>query len=197
MANNIKQRELTEIETTSFENWRQTNTHIFSLFRHKLHITTGTSCHMADVADVAPIPADDHHTVAQKVVSLEVLLGYIANYAPIIARASIIKNSTALVSIWQSLRQHYGFQRICAHLLDLANIHLEASKRLEDLYQRLLAFMDDNLFKADGCITHHGEVQADEEIGLSLENSYLTVVTANQPTSTQASKTTIWNRTSV
>ena len=58
-----------------------------------------------------------------------------------------------------------------ATIFSTAGIHLESEERPEDLYQRLLAFMDDNLLKADGGITHHGEPAVNEELGPSLENT--------------------------
>ena len=57
--------------------------------------------------------------------------------------------------------------------LDLANIHLEASEHSKGLYQWLLAFMDDNLLKADNGITHHREVLADEKLDPSLKKPVL------------------------
>ena len=74
-------------------------------------------------------------------------------------------------SIWQDIRAHFGFQATGARFLDFNNLHLEPGERPEDLYQRLLGFMDDNLLKANGSIRHHGEnVTNDEELTLTLEN---------------------------
>ena len=39
--------------------------------------------------------------------------------------------------IWQTIRQHFGFQVTGAHFIDFSDIHLEADKRPEDLFQRL------------------------------------------------------------
>ena len=109
-------------------------------------------------------------TAAQKVYTLEMMLGQIANYAPI-NRASITKNSTSLNYIWKALRLHLGFQTNGARILDLADMSLSPGERYEDLYQRIMAFMDDNLMKADGELTHLGEdITEDEEASPSLEN---------------------------
>ncbi|KAL7398227.1 hypothetical protein ABVT39_006424 [Epinephelus coioides] len=48
-------------------------------------------------------------------------------------------------SVWQAIRLHYGFQCTGAHFIDLAAIKREPDERQEDLYQRLMAFTDDNL----------------------------------------------------
>ena len=98
-------------------------------------------------------------------------LGQIANFCPVISRNSIVKNSTSVKSIWQAIRAHYGFQSTGAHFLDCASIKLDADKRPEDLFQRLMSFIEDNLLIANSNITHHGGViTADEELSPTLEN---------------------------
>ena len=77
---------------------------------------------------------------------LEPMLGQIANYCPIIARNTLVKNSTSIQSIWNTIRQHFGFQITGAHFIDFADIHLESK---EDLYQRLMGFIEDILLKAN------------------------------------------------
>ncbi|XP_071089210.1 uncharacterized protein [Haliotis cracherodii] len=99
------------------------------------------------------------------------MLGQIANYCPVIARNTIVKSSVSISSIWQTIRLHYGFQSSGAHFLDLCDIHLQPEERPEDLYQRLSAFVEDNLLKQNGGITHHGEaIGEDEELTPTLEN---------------------------
>ena len=94
------------------------------------------------------------------------MLGQVANYCPIISRNTIVKTSTSLAEIWQTIRLHFGFQSSGAHF----RIRLQDDEEPEDLYQRLVAFLED-LLKHDGGITHHGEnLQDDEELTPSLEN---------------------------
>ena len=89
-----------------------------------------------------------------------------------ISRNSIVKHSTSLNDIWQKIRQHYGFQSTGAHFLDLASIHLQPDERPEDLFQRLMAFFEDNLLSVHGGLTHHGvQVTADEDLSPTLENT--------------------------
>jgi len=65
---------------------------------------------------------------------------------------------------------HFGFQATGAHFLDFADIHLEHGERSEDLYQRLKAFVEDNLLRKND-IRHHGEqLTEDEELTPTLEN---------------------------
>ncbi len=110
-------------------------------------------------------------TAKQKVIILEMMLGQIANFCPVIARNTIIHHCTSLNNIWQTIRLHYGFQSSGAHFLDLADIHMEADERPEDLYQRLISFFDDNLLCKNDKIHHHGVPPADdEEITPTVEN---------------------------
>ena len=83
----------------------------------------------------------------------------------------IVKNSTSVDNIWQSFRTHYGFQSTGGHFLDLADIKLEQGERPEDLYQHLMAFVEDNLLTVSGGIKHHEESPTeDEDISPTLEN---------------------------
>ena len=121
--------------------------------------------------DTASVPTAKRRTAQQKVQHLELMLGQIANFCPIISRNTIVRNSTSIEGIWQSIRLHFGFQCTGAHFLDFCDIRLEADERPEDLYQRLMAFTEDNLVKESGGITHHGEdITEDEEMSPTLEN---------------------------
>ena len=114
--------------------------------------------------------AADGRTALQQVYMLELMLGQIANYCPVISRNTIVKNSTSLSCIWQTIRLHYGFQTTGAHFLDFADIQLQA-ERPEDLYQRLVAFVEDNMLQRGSVILHHGDaINVDEEMTPSLEN---------------------------
>ena len=121
--------------------------------------------------DGTEVDEELRRTAAQKCAHLELMLGQIANYCPVISRNTIVKNSTSIKGIWQSIRLHFGFQTSGGHFLDLNNIHLETGERPEDLYQRLVSFVEDNLLRSDGTIRHNGEVpDDDEELTPTLEN---------------------------
>lgn len=110
-------------------------------------------------------------TAVQKSVQLELMLGQIANYCSVISRNTVVKNSTSLRDIWQRIRQHYGFQSTGANFLNLVDIKLQPDERPEDLYQRLVAFVEDNLLSTECGITHHGQnVTSDEDLTPTLEN---------------------------
>ena len=53
------------------------------------------------------IPACQRRTAAQKAVHLELMLGQIANFCPIIAWDTIVKNSVSIDSIWQAIHLHW------------------------------------------------------------------------------------------
>ena len=98
------------------------------------------------------------------------MLGQIANYCPVISRNTLVKNSTSIQFIWNRIRQHFVFQVTGAHFLDFANFHLETDERPEDLYQRLMAFVEDTLLHANS-LSHHDEpTPEDEELTPTLEN---------------------------
>ena len=67
-----------------------------------------------------------------------------------------MKNLTSIKYIWQTIRQHFAFQASGAQFIYCSDIHLAADERPEDLYQRLMAFVEDSLLHANG-LTHHGE----------------------------------------
>ena len=191
-----KQWLLTKQETiTSFEAWRQNIQYTLSLDPNfaTFLLEDTTWLRKTNAAPLRGLANDDEdvpqarrRTAAQKVTHLELMLGQIANFCPVISRNTIVKNATSMRTIWQSIRSHYGFQSTGAHFLDFNNIRLEPDERPEDLYQRLVSFVDDNLLKANGNIQHHGQnVTTDEEVTPSLENmiimTWLRLIHADSP----------------
>lgn len=147
-----KQWCLTKIETVNtFENWRQNLIYTLSLDQNfapflvsgaKWEKKTKTSPHRGFVNDGEDVAEASRKTREQKVSMLELMLGQIANYCPVISRNTIVKNSTSIEHIWQTIRLHYGFQITGAHFIDFDSIRFEPGERPEDLYQRLTAFLD-------------------------------------------------------
>ena len=176
-----KQWALTKQETvTSFEAWRQNHQYILSLDPNFASFLledtawlwkTSSSPLRGFENDGEDVLAANRRTAAQKVIHLELILGQIANYCPVISRNIIVKNSTSVKGIWQAIRAHYGFQSTGAHFLGFNSIRLEPYERPDDLYQRILSFINDSLLKANDNIEHHGEIVfADEELNRTLEN---------------------------
>ena len=70
------------------------------------------------------------------------------------------------------IKLHYNIQKSASRFLDLAVINLQPDEKLEDLYQRLVAFYTDNLLEDDGDIEHHGKkLEVDEEITPAIEST--------------------------
>ncbi|MEG7522125.1 MAG: retropepsin-like domain-containing protein, partial [Chromatiales bacterium] len=165
---------LTKTETVNtFENWRQNLVYTLSLDPNFAQfIATDAKWEKRCAAHPNRGFTDENdHTAIQQAYMLDLMLGQIANYCPVISRNTIAKNSTSLSGIWQTIRLHYGFQSTGAHFLDFADIHLQADERPEDLYQRLVAFVEDNMLQEGSVILHHGDViHVDEEMSPSLEN---------------------------
>jgi hypothetical protein len=176
-----KQWSLTTTETiTSIEAWENILKYILSLDHNFASFLTAGATWLkktnasplrAFTDDGEAIPQIQSRTAAQKVTHLEMMLGQIANYAPVISRNTIVRNSTSISGVWQAIRQHYGLQSTGSRFLDLANIKSKLDQRPEDLYQFLMSFVEDNLLTAAGRITHHGITpEADEVLSPSLEN---------------------------
>ena len=152
------------VNITTFEAWRQN-------LQYSLSLDTNFTPFLADnfswlkksstspqrglTSDGEDVPTSRRRTANQKNVPLELMLGQIANFCPVISRNTIIKNSTSVKSIWQAIRAHYGFQSTGSHFLDFASIKLDVDERPEDLFQRLMSFIKDNLLIANSSITHH------------------------------------------
>ena len=176
-----KQWCLTKHETvTTFENWRQNLKYTLSLDANFAQFLVEGVTWLKKSRDNPlrgfnddgqDVQADRRHTAQQKVTQLELMLGQVANFCPVISRNTIVRNSTSIDTIWQAIRTHFGFQSTGAHFIDFADIKLEPQERPEDLFQRLMAFADDNLLQQNGPISHHGEIPAsEEEMSPSLEN---------------------------
>ena len=166
---------------TDFENWKQNQ--IYTLTREPRFapfLLDGTTWEKKKNNNpergFAPDAGHDANpptglTAAQKVTNLEIMLNQVANYCVHIAPNTIVKGSTSMRSVWQAIRLHHGFQTTGGRFLDFDDITLGNDESPEDLYQRLIAFVDDNLLTRDGGITHCGEAPAqDEDLSPTVDN---------------------------
>ncbi len=109
----LELRSLTTSETkTSFENWKKHLLQTLSQFADFTEfLADGFSWKKKSKCDVFRGMIDDaERTKQQKVRALELMLGRIACYCPILARGFIINQSTSLEYIWQQIRLHFGFK---------------------------------------------------------------------------------------
>ena len=173
----IKPSELTKTETFySFQSWKQKLLYflrsdtVFSQFVdatwEKYSITNRTRGLKDDPAEGGRGTKETQNAL------LENMLEFVASYAPIISRNTIVKQSTSLDNIFQKLREHYCFQSSGANFLDLANIKYDPNERFEDLFQKLLSFFEDNLLKAGSGVKHDGDdITVDEDASPTLLNT--------------------------
>ena len=66
-------------------------------------------------------------------------------------------------SIWKTIRGHYHFQSMGARFLDYALLKLEPGERAEDMYQRLMSFVEDSLIQKVGKLLHNDEALSNDE----------------------------------
>ena len=177
-----KQWKLSTDETlTSFTNWKENLVYILSLnAAFSEFLPNNFVWSDGDVAgrglrdDPMAVPEARRRTAAQKLQSLNMMLGQIANFCNVIARHQIVEESTSMNSIWAMLREHYGFHVTGSRFLDLSSIRLEPGEKAADLYQRLVSFFTDNLFTRASNLTHKGNAAVvDEKLSVSLQNTII------------------------
>ena len=116
----------------------------------------------ADDADT--VDAATRKTAAQKSILLDRMLGWIAQYAPVLLRNEILKDSTSLAWIWTRIRRHYGFVQSEVHFLALSDIKRKDGERYETFFQRIRCHLDDNLLTVSSGIHHNGAAVATDEV---------------------------------
>lgn len=104
-----KQWCLTKNETVnSFENWKQNLVYILSLDPHFAQfLVEGTQWEKKSKVqpyrgftdDGEDIPENHRYTRQQKVNMLDLMLGQIANFCPVISRTTLVKNSTSIDNV--------------------------------------------------------------------------------------------------
>ena len=110
-------------------------------------------------------------TGKQKAAILKLLLGTIAGYAPVISRLYITQEALSLNDIWHRLRIFYGFRKSGALILDLHTYQLEEGESPEGLWERLYAFVMDNLLQPADALLHLGQQNLRETMSPTLLNT--------------------------
>ena len=169
-AKALKPWALTEYESiTSFESWKSNIEFILGL-EEKFQPFLQPNVTWRRYTKNCKNRGFTGQNAATKASNLELMLGQIANFAPVISRGTIVKNSTSLTSIWEAIRLYYGILSNGGRFLDFVNIQASPEKQPEALYQEMYSFIEDNLMKNGTGIKHHDEVQDDEEVSPTLEN---------------------------
>ena len=107
-------------------------------------------------------------TAQQKLANLELMLGQITMSVSSTTTVwcvahQLVKSGKNKTSFRVSVHR--------AHFLNFAEFKLDHDEQPEDLYQHMLAFLEDNLLHSDGNIIHHGKSPSKNEIiSPSFEN---------------------------
>ena len=169
-AKALKQWALTEEETiTSFESWKSNLLYILGL-EEKFQPLLEQNLTWKKASKGCRNRGFTGKGAATKAANLELMLGQIANFAPVISRKTIVKHSTSLKSVWEAIRVYYGILSNGARIMDFVDIKATPDKRPETLYQEIVSFIDDNLLTEGNGITHHGEECEDEEVSPTFES---------------------------
>ena len=172
-----KQRILTESESqTSFESWREAMIFHISLDNKSARFLSDLNTWTLDDSrgfqdDPGDHRADVKMNKESKAALLNIILGSIATYAPIINARFIKREATSLDCIWDRLRGYYGFRKTGSRVLELTQFRLEQNESREALWERLYSFVEDILLTKDGGVKHKGvKVEEDERFTPTLLN---------------------------
>lgn len=110
-------------------------------------------------------------TARQKVAYLDLMLGSISAYAPVISKRFITQEAQSLDEIWDRLRTRFGCRKTGSLILELAALTTEPDETHEALWERVLSFIEGNLILSSDKITHQGvEVSRSEVMTPTLLN---------------------------
>lgn len=116
-------------------------------------------------------PAANRRTAKQKLAYLNLMLGSIASYAPVISQRFITEEAQSLSEIWDRLRTRFGCRKTGGLILELTSLSLEPEETYEALWERVLSFVEGNLLTVTDKIQHMGaEILRSEEMTPTLLN---------------------------
>lgn len=183
-----KQRALTDQETqTSFEGWRETMIFHISLSDKSARFLSSGDLKMWTTAEgrgftddgevgTGDVTEENKMNKVAKAALLNIVLGSIATYCPVISAKFIKKQSTSLDCIWSRLRSYYGFRRAGSRILELTELKPDHNESRESLWERLYSFIEDQLLTSDGAVLHEGiKRENDEEFTPTLLNVLVTI----------------------
>ena len=112
---------------------------------------------------------------AAKAALLNIILGSVASYAPVISHKFVKQQSTSLNSIWDRLRAHYGFRKTGGRITELLEFRMEPDESREALWERLYTFLEDSLLTRNDGVRHEGaKTERDEVLTPTLLNILVT-----------------------
>ena len=102
---------------------------------------------------------------------LDIFLGMVAGFAPVLSPNIITRDACSMNEICQKLKAHYGFASTGSSILDVVNIHQQDDESVEDVFQRIHGLIDSCLLTKSDEMTHHDyTVDEDETLAPTLEN---------------------------
>ncbi len=164
--------------------WRLTEEETFSSFTSwKLHLTYVLNQNSVDQPFLLSTSADakwmksttEHRGLKdtadglkkeEKALNLTSMLGYISQFVPHYLATDIVSSSTSMESIWNTIRQYYGFQHSEVNFIKFSGITWEGmeSERPERLYRRLLAHLQDNMLSKGSKLKHDDALPDKDEV---------------------------------
>jgi len=167
----VKPWKLTEDETfSSYTSWQQNMLYVLNQeYSNKSFLKPASVWLPTSAEDPVRGLTDEHNDGAKKedkIINLNVMLGYVAQFAPHYLTREIIDGSTSINSVWHTLRAYYGFQQSETQFMKFASISWDgiSAERPERLYRRILAHLSDNLLTADSKLLHNGKMQTKDEV---------------------------------
>ena len=116
-------------------------------------------------------PVANRRTAKQKAAFLNMMLGSISSFAPVISKRFITEEARSLNEIWDRLRTRFGCRKTGGLILDLASLSLENDESHEALWERVLSFVEGNLISVSDNIQHMGhDILRSEEMTPTLMN---------------------------
>ena len=103
-------------------------------------------------------------TAAQRASFLDLCLGMIAGYAPVISRNTITKECCSIKEIFQILRSHYGFAITGSSIIDVVSVTQKNDESPEDVYQGIKSLIESFLLSSDDELCHHGSTVDEDEV---------------------------------
>ena len=108
-----------------------------------------------------------------KTFTVDLLLDQIANFAPLIPRNDITRDSGSLHDVWQKIRLYHNLEKSGGLMNICWTIKRKPEESPQSLFARLKQSYDDNLICADGLNYIDGPLQEDEEMSPSLHNTVI------------------------
>ena len=171
-----KQRALTETETqATFESWKEGMEFHISLDPKSARFLTDLkkwtlAADRGFTDDAEGTDADKAMNKIAKKLLLNIVLGSISSYAPVISPKYIKNQATCLDDIWTRLRAHFGFRKTGGRITEFCDFRLGQDESRETLWERMYSFLEDNLLTRDGDVMHNGaKVENDENFTPTLQ----------------------------